>query len=197
MAETGKKQPNPLLKMALEIGPLILFFVVYSKWDIYVATGVFMLTSVTSLAVSYARERTLPKMLLVSTILVLILGGLTIWLQNETFIKLKLTIMNGLFGGTLLIGLLLGKLFIKTVMGAALRLTDEGWRKLTWCWIGYFAFIAGLNEVIWRNFSTDFWVRFKTIALPVVSIVFFLSLLPLLKRHEVREEKGEEAAGSG
>ncbi len=194
MTEPEKPPPNPWVKIALEMGPLLLFLVVYTKWDIYVATAVFMVTSVTSLTVTYVRERKWPKMLLVSTVLVLILGGLTIWLQNDTFIKVKVTIVNALFGATLLAGMAFRRPFIKMVMGAAIRLTDDGWSKLTWCWIGYFAGVAALNELIWRNFSTDFWVKFKTIALPVLSIAFFLCLVPMISRHEIPEESEEEAA---
>jgi intracellular septation protein len=187
MSADGRPTPHPGVKLALELGPLILFFVVFSKWGIFAATGVFMVTSVVSLAYFWVTQRRLPTMPLVTAVLVLVLGGLTLYLQDETFIKLKLTVINGLFGTTLLVGLLLRRTMLKHLLGEALQLADRGWKVMTYLWIVYFYSLAALNEVVWRNTTTETWVKFKIIAIPVLTLVFFLALTPVISRHGVPE----------
>ncbi|MBP0615481.1 septation protein A [Jiella mangrovi] len=189
---------NPFLKFALELGPLLVFFFANSRGEdlarafpilgdlggpLFIATALFMAAMVISLAVSWAITRTLPIMPLVTLAVVLVFGGLTLWLQDETFIKMKPTIVNALFGCVLLGGLLFGKSLLGYVFDQAFKLDEEGWRKLTLRWGLFFIFLAVLNEVVWRNFSTDFWVNFKVWATMPITIVFMLTQLPLIKRH--------------
>jgi intracellular septation protein len=185
-----RSTPNPLQRAALDLGPLVVFFVVFSYWDIYAATAVFMGTSVLALAITWFRERRLHPVPLVTAAIVLVFGGLTLWLQNDTFVKVKVTIIYGLLGTALLIGHLLKKPLIKHVFGEGLRLAEEGWRALTLAGIGYFYALGGLNEIVWRNTSTETWVSFKTFALPVLSILFFLFLTPILRRYDQGADGG-------
>ncbi|MCZ6598617.1 MAG: septation protein A [Planctomycetota bacterium] len=189
MSGTDAKPAAPGKKLLIDFGPLLLFFVVYVKKDIFWATGAFMILSVAVLAYSWFTEHKLPTMLLVSSVLVLVLGGLTIALHDETFIKLKLTVVNALFGLILLGGLAFGKPLIKPLLGTAIRLTDEGWKRFTLCWVGYFAFVACLNEVVWRNTSTDFWVKFKVFGILPLTFLFFIALMPMISRYEIRDEE--------
>jgi len=198
MAEPARPRHNPLVKLCVELGPLVLFFVVFSNWGIYAATGVFMVTSVLSLAYAWVTEHRIPPMPLVTAVIVLVLGGLTLWLHNDTFIKLKLTLINGLFGLVLAVGLALRKPLVKHLFGDALQLADEGWRRMTWLWMAYFFFIAGLNEVVWRNTTLETWVRFKTFALPILSLLFLFGALgPLIARYDLSPKEPGEKPSSG
>ena len=187
MPDPARKRPHPLVKLAVELGPLIVFFVVFSRWGIYAATGTFMVTSVLALGYAWVTEHRIPPMPLVTAVIVLVLGGLTLWLHDETFVKLKLTVVSALFALILLAGLVLRKPLVKHVLGEALRLTDEGWRIVTCLWIGYFVLLGALNEVVWRNTSTENWVRFKTFAVPALPLVFILLTTPLIARYEEAE----------
>jgi intracellular septation protein len=193
-----EKQINPLLKFALELGPLVVFFFANSKGDwlaarfpalaelggpLFVATALFMVATVAALSVSWALTRTLPIMPLVSGFFVIVFGGLTLWLQNETFIKMKPTIVNTLFAAILLGGLLFGRSLLGYVFNQAFKLDDEGWRKLTLRWGVFFLVMAVMNEVVWRNFSTDFWAGFKVWATMPITMIFMLFQIPLLQRH--------------
>ena len=182
---------NPLLKLALELGPLVLFFIANAREGIFVATAVFMVAIVVSLALSYWLMRHVPIMPLVSAVVVLVFGGLTLFLQDELFIKLKPTIVNTLFGSILLIGLWFGKSLLGYVFDTVFRLDAEGWRKLTFRWGLFFFFLAALNEVIWRLFSTDFWVAFKVFGVMPITIAFALAQMPLLTKHALEDEGGE------
>jgi intracellular septation protein len=198
MAEPARPRHNPLVKLGVELGPLLLFFAVFSWWGIYAATAVFMATSVLSLAYAWVTERRIPPMPLITAVLVLVLGGLTLWLHNDTFIKLKLTVINGLFGLVLAVGLVLRKPLVKHIFGDALQLADEGWRRMTWLWMAYFFFIAGLNEVVWRNTTLETWVRFKTFALPILSLLFLFGALgPLIARYDLSPKESGEKPSSG
>ncbi len=140
-----------------------------------------------ALAVSFALTRRLPIMPLVTGIVVLIFGGLTLALQDETFIKMKPTIVNVLFGSTLLGGLLFGRSLLGYVFDSVFRLDDEGWRKLTFRWGIFFFVLAVLNEIVWRNFSDDVWVNFKVFGIMPLTIVFTLAQMPLIQRHALPE----------
>ena len=191
---------HPLLKLALELGPLMVFFFanLRGEWlvarfpalaelggPLFVATGLFMGATILSLVVSKVVLGHLPIMPFVSGIVVLIFGSLSIWLQNETFIKMKPTIVNALFGFTLLGGLAFGKSLLGYVFNAAFQLDAEGWRKLTLRWGIFFLFLAVLNEVIWRNFSDDFWVAFKVWGTMPITIIFTMAQMPLIMKHTV------------
>lgn len=200
--EAERKEVPPLLKLALELGPLLVFFFTNARGEslierfpvlghigepIFLATALFMVATVIALTVSWILTRTLPMMPLISGIVVLVFGALTLWLHNETFIKMKPTIVNTLFGSILLGGLFFGKALLGYVFDSAFRLDAEGWRKLTFRWGLFFLFLAITNEVIWRNFSTDFWVAFKVWGTMPITIVFTLSQMPLIQKHTLPE----------
>ena len=187
MANTPKPL-SPFLKLVLEMGPLVAFFIANSKLGILQGTLVFMVTTAIALAVSYGIARTVPMMPLVSGVFVMLFGGLTVLLQDELFIKLKPTIVNLLFASILTTGILLGRNFLKIMFGTALTLDDEGWRVLTLRWIGFFVVLAILNEVTRRYFSTDLWVTFKTFGALPLTLVFTFCQFPLIKRHWAGEK---------
>lgn len=175
---------HPGLKLALELGPLVLFFVGNARWGIFAGTAVFMVAILIALAVSYALTRHLPIMAIVSAVIVTVFGGLTLMLQDETFIKVKPTIIYGLFGATLAGGLLFRKPLLELVFDSVFNLTEEGWRKLTVRWALFFLFMAVLNEVVWRTQTTDFWVSFKLFGAVPLTFLFAAAQYPLLMRHE-------------
>jgi intracellular septation protein len=185
-------QLNPFLKLALELGPLIVFFLANQRAGIFTATSVFIVATLLSLGVHYALVRKLPTMPLVSGVVVVVFGGLTIALQDDQFIKLKPTIVNTLFGLVLLGGLYFGKPLLAVVLDSMFTLTDEGWRKLTLRWALFFFVLALLNEIVWRTQSTDFWVSFKVFGIMPLTIAFALAQTPLLMRYEVKEAAGGE-----
>jgi len=178
-----KKQLDPILKLVLDIGPLILFFAANARFGIYAATGAFMVAVLIALAVSYALTRHIALMPVVTAAIVLIFGGLTLVLHNDLFIKLKPTIIYVLFGGTLLVGLLLDKPFLSILFDQVFHLTDEGWRKLTWRWVIFFFALAMLNEIVWRNFSTDTWVSFKLFGVVPLTFLFGALQYPLIMKY--------------
>ncbi len=190
---TAKAELPPLMRLLTEAGPLLLFFGVNAKWGIFTATAAYMASAAVAMAYTYWRIRRLPLMPIIALGFVLLFGGLTIWLHDETFIKVKVTLVNLLFGAVLLVGLAFNRLFLKLLMGEAMRMTDEGWRKLTLRWGLFFLFLAGLNEVVWRSLSTDAWVNFKVFGLLPLTFAFAIAQAPLMMRHQLPEETGEEA----
>ncbi|HMO30771.1 septation protein A [Enterovirga sp.] len=197
MDEPGPSRLNPLAKLALELGPLVLFFLANAYSDrfgvpadrrIFVATGLFVVATVIALAVHYLLVRRLPLMPLVSGVVVVVFGGLTIALHDETFIKLKPTIVNSLFGACLLGGLAFDKPLLRVVMDSMFELTEEGWRKLTLRWAIFFFVLAGLNEIVWRTQTTDAWVNFKVFGIMPLTVLFALAQTPLLMRYELKRE---------
>ncbi len=216
-AATAKPPENAALKLVLEMGPLIAFFVSNSKPDwfrpllapvlpaslitgpqsgIFIATAIFMAAMLVSLVLTKSLLGKLPIMPLVSGVVVLIFGGLTLWLHDDLFIKLKPTIVNTMFGTVLLGGLAMGKPLLPYVLDSVFRLTAEGWRKLTFRWGVFFFFLAALNEVVWRLFSTDFWVSFKVWGTMPITIIFAMAQVGLLQRYELKDQglKDEERA---
>jgi intracellular septation protein len=183
---------NPILKLALEIGPLALFFLTNARAGLFWATGVFMVAILISLSITWILERRLPTLPLVTGIFVLIFGGLTLILQDELFIKLKPTIVNTLFAVILLGGLLRGKSFLKSLMGSMFPMTDQGWRVLTLRWAMFFVVLAILNEIVWRNASTDDWVSFKVFGIMPLTILFSVLQLPTMNRHRLPENDVED-----
>lgn len=193
---------NPFLKLVLEIGPLAVFFIAFRVFagDPLVLGGVpyqgavaatffFVPAILLSLAVSWALTRTLPRMAVVTAVVVVIFGGLSIWLNDDAFIKMKPTIVNALFAIALAIGLAQGRSYLKYLMGEALPLNDEGWMIFTRRWMWFFVFLAVLNEAIWRTQTTEFWVNFKTFANLPLTLAFMATQLPLLKRHGLGDQK--------
>lgn len=174
---------NPILRLGIEMGPLLVFFAANASYGIFAATGVFMVAIVISLVVAYAAARHIPTLPLVSGVIVLVFGGLTLYLQDETFIKLKPTIVNALFAAAIFGGLVLGKNYVKTLLGTMVALNDEGWRRLAIRWGLFFIVMAVLNEIVWRNFSTDAWVTFKVFGFLPLTVVFALAQTPLMHRY--------------
>jgi intracellular septation protein len=186
MTESAPIKPaelNPLLKLALDLGPLLLFFFVNGRFGIYAATGSFMVATVVSLIVTYVLIRRIAIMPLVSAIVVMVFGGLTIWFQNETFIKVKPTIIYSLFAILLLGGLAFGRSLIAIVLDSMFSLDADGWKKLTLRWGLFFLVMAVVNEIVWRSVSTDAWVAFKTFGFLPLTVLFALAQTPLMMRH--------------
>ena len=177
---------NPFLKLALEMGPLVVFFLANQKAGIFAATGLFMAAVLLSLIVSYALTRHLPVMPMVTAVVVLVFGGLTLWFHDELFIKLKPTIVNSLFGTVLLGGLWFGRPLLPVVLDTVFQLTDEGWRKLTFRWGLFFFVLAAINEVVWRTQTLDTWVNFKVFGIMPLTVAFALAQTPLILKHEIK-----------
>ena len=183
--ENASATQSQLLKLAVEIGPLVVFFIVNSRAGIFWGTGVFMVTTIAALIASRYMFGRIPVMPLVSGACVVVFGGLTLWLQDDHFIKIKPTIVNALFAVALFGGLFAGHSLLKVVFGEVFRLNEDGWRKLTLRWACFFTFLAVLNEVVWRTVSTDTWVSFKVFAIMPLTMIFALSQIGLLKAHEI------------
>jgi len=211
-ATGGRPQENPLIKLALEMGPLVLFFLANSKPDLFrpmvariigdglanagqggilVATFVFMVAMLISLVLTKILTGRLPVMPLVSGVVVFVFGGLTLFFQDDTFIKLKPTIVNCLFGAVLLGGLAFGKPLLPYALDAVFELDAKGWWALTFRWGVFFFVLAALNEIVWRTQSTDFWVAFKVWGVMPLTMAFAIAQTPLLMRHGPKEPAGE------
>ena len=158
-----KKVPHPLFKLATELGPLIVFFIANAKSNLFIATGLFMVAVVAAMIASYVVTRHVPLMAIVTAVVVIVFGTLTLVLHDETFIKMKPTIVYTLFAAILGGGLLFGRSFIAIMFDQMFNLTPQGWRSLTWRWALWFFAMAVLNEIVWRTQSTDFWVTFKVV----------------------------------
>ena len=184
---------SPGVKLAVELGPLVVFFVAQRKWDLIVATGAFMVAMLASVVAARRLEGRWPTMPLITLVFVLLLGGLTLLLGDGLFIKVKPTFTNLTFAAILLGGMARGKLFLKVVFQEAFQLQDEGWRKLTLRFGWFFVALAALNEVVWRNFSDDGWTNFKVFGIMPLTVVFMLMQGGLLQRYAVEPEGTEEA----
>ncbi|MEL7463265.1 MAG: septation protein A [Pseudomonadota bacterium] len=199
----AKTQINPILKLVLEFGPLAIFFLTYRAYaeedviifgeayrGVVVATIAFIPAILFTLGVSWGMTREIPRMAAVTAVVVVVFGGLTIWLNDATFIKMKPTIVNGLFAAALGWGLMRGKSYLKLLVSEVIPLTDEGWMIFTKRWVLFFIFMAILNEIVWRSQTEAFWVNFKTFGSPIVTFAFMMSQVGLLSRYAPPEEKG-------
>lgn len=176
-------EPALLPKLLIELGPLLVFFAGNAVGGIFVGTAAFMVATLISLAVARFRYHKVPAMPLVSAVVVFVFGGLTLYLQDETFIKLKPTIVYSMFAMLLAAGLLLRKPLLELLFGPVFTLTEEGWRKLTFRWMAFFVTMAIVNEIVWRNFSTDAWVSFKAFGFLPLTFLFAIAQVPLLQRY--------------
>ena len=175
---------NPQLRrMLLDFGPLLVLFAAYHLANIFVATAAFMVAAAAALALGWMIERKLSPMPIFTTVVVMIFGGLTLYLQNETYLKMKVTVLYFCFGIVLLGGLATGRLLIKYVFSQAFDLTEEGWRKLTLRWGIFCLALAALNEAVWRNVSTGIWLDFKVFGIIPLIFIFTMAQVPLILRH--------------
>jgi intracellular septation protein len=188
-----KTTPHPLFKLATELGPLLVFFIANAKFHLFVATGAFMVAVVAAMIASYVVTRHVPIMALVTGIIVIVFGTLTLVLHDETFIKVKPTIIYSLFAGVLGGGLLFGRSFIAIMFDQMFNLTPRGWRSLTMRWALFFLALAVLNEIVWRTQTTDFWVNFKVFGVTPLTMLFALTQMPLIKRYQVEPVSLEES----
>lgn len=178
----------PLLKLIFELGPLVVFFLTNNQYGIFVATAVFMGVTVVSLIASKIVLKKIPVMPLVTGAFVLVFGALTLYLQNDIFIKMKPTIVNVLFATALAGGLYFGRSLMKILLGDVIKLQDEGWRKLTARWAAFFLVLAILNEIVWRGFDTDTWVAFKTFGIMPITFLFMMAQIGLLQKYQIPED---------
>ncbi|MCA6108747.1 septation protein A [Bradyrhizobium cenepequi] len=193
-----KKAPHPLFKLATELGPLLIFFFVNAKSNLFVATGVFMVAVVVAIAAAYLVTRHVPLMAIVTAVVVVVFGTLTLILHDETFIKMKPTIVYTLFAAILGGGLLFGRSFIAIMFDQMFNLTPHGWRILTFRWALWFLAMAVVNEIVWRTQSTDFWVTFKVFGMVPLTMLFAVTQMPLIKRYQLEPvslERSEAEAG--
>ncbi len=189
---TSRKSPG-WLRPVVDYGPLAVFFIAYYKFDLFAATSGLMAATAVALVLSLVFERRVPTMPLVTAAVVGVFGGLTLWLQDETFIKMKPTIVQIIFAVVLFGGLAFGRSFLKSVLGASLTMDDEGWRKLTMRYAFFFLAMAAVNEVVWRTQSTDFWVTFKVFGLAGMTILFAITQIPTMTKHGLGKESDEDA----
>jgi len=190
---------NPVLKLVLEVGPIAVFFLAYrlapvadglavaerQLEQILFATAVFVPTILGALAASWLLTRKLPKMAVITAVVVTIFGGLTLILRDDTFVKMKPTILYGLFAGILAFGLLRGQSYLKYLMDELIPMQDAGWMKFTVRFVVFYVFLAVLNEIVWRGWGTDTWVNFRTFVLPVANFGFIMAQVPLFQRYAV------------
>ena len=174
-----------IYKLLIDIGPLAVFFIFYPRSGLQASILPLMIATVIAVLFSYILEKKIPIMPTVGAGIVLIFGGLTIYFDNEVFIKMKPTIINLIFAIILYGGMLVKKPLLKILLGAALRLEEEGWRIFTSRWIGFFIALAVLNEIVWRTQTTDIWVNFKVFGILPITFIFTMTQFPLIKKHQI------------
>ena len=199
----ARRHINPVLKLVLEVGPIAVFFLAYrlapvaeglsdserQLEQILFSTKVFVPTILVALAASWLLTRHLPKMAVITAVVVTIFGGLTLILRDDTFVKMKTTILYGLFAGILLFGLIRGQSYLKYLMDELIPMSDAGWMKFTVRFVVFYLCLAVLNEIVWRTWGTDTWVDFRTFVLPVANVVFIMAQLPLFQRYAADEPR--------
>ena len=194
----------PLLKLALEVGPIAVFFLAY-RWapvpeglsvterqlqQVIFSTQVFIPTILAALGLSWLLTRHLPRMAVITAIVVVVFGGLTLILRDDTFVKMKPTILYGIFAAILGFGLLRGQSYLRYLMDEMLPMAQEGWMTLTRRFVVFYLCLAVLNEIVWRGWGTDAWVNFRTFVLPLANIAFIRAQIPLFQRHAITREEG-------
>jgi intracellular septation protein len=181
-------------RLGLEAGPLAVFFVVNQVWDIFTATATFMVATLIAVVLSLKLERRVPLMPLVSSFFVLLFGGLTLVLEDDLFIKIKPTVVNLLFAAILFASLALRRHILKVLLGTVMMMSDHGWRVLAWRWAFFFIFLAIVNEVVWRSFSTEFWAGFKLFGIMPMTLVFAAAQVPLIMKEQIQPAETTEPA---
>ena len=176
-----------LYKLLIDIGPLAVFFIFYTRSGLQASILPFMVATIIAVLFSYILEKKIPIMPTVGAGIVLLFGGLTIYFDNDVFFKMKPTIINVLFAVILYGGILMNKPFLKYLLGAALKLEEAGWKILTQRWIGFFIALAVLNEIVWRTQSTDVWVNFKVFGILPITFIFTMTQFPLIKKYQIED----------
>jgi len=176
-----------LYKLLIDIGPLAVFFIFYTRSGLQASILPFMVATVIAVLFSYILEKKIPIMPTVGAGIVLLFGGLTIYFDNDIFFKMKPTIINVLFAVILYGGILINKPLLKYLLGAALKLEEAGWKILTQRWIGFFIALAVLNEIVWRTQSTDIWVNFKVFGILPITFIFTMTQFPLIKKYQIED----------
>ena len=194
----------PLLKLALEVGPIAVFFLAY-RWapvpeglsvterqlqQVIFSTQVFIPTILAALGISWLLTRHLPRMAVITAIVVVVFGGLTLILRDDTFVKMKPTILYGIFAAILGFGLLRGQSYLRYLMDEILPMAQEGWMTFTRRFVIFYLCLAVLNEIVWRGWGTDTWVNFRTFVLPLANVAFIMAQIPLFQRHAITREEG-------
>jgi intracellular septation protein len=176
-----------LYKLFIDIGPLAVFFIFYTRSGLQASILPFMVATVIAVLFSYILEKKIPIMPTVGAGIVLLFGGLTIYFDNDVFFKMKPTIINVLFAVILYGGILINKPLLKYLLGAALKLEEVGWKILTQRWIGFFIALAVLNEIVWRTQSTDIWVNFKVFGILPITFIFTMTQFTLIKKYQIED----------
>ncbi len=176
-----------LYKLLIDIGPLAVFFIFYTRSGLQASILPFMIATVIAVLFSYILEKKIPIMPTVGAGIVLLFGGLTIYFDNDVFFKMKPTIINIFFAVILYGGILINKPLLKYLLGAALKLEETGWKILTQRWIGFFIALAVLNEIVWRTQSTDVWVNFKVFGILPITFIFTMTQFPLIKKYQIED----------
>ena len=176
-----------LLKLLVDIGPLAIFFIFYTRTNLQSAILPFMIATVIAVILWYIVENKIPIMPTVGAIIILVFGGLSLYFNNDVFFKMKPTIINLLFALILYGGMIVKKPLLKFLLGAAIKLKDEGWKILTQRWISFFIALAILNEIVWRTQSTDIWVNFKVFGILPITFIFTMTQFPLIKKYQIED----------
>jgi intracellular septation protein len=192
---TDKKEMPQGLKLALDFAPLVAFFIAYKIGGVYWATGIIIALTIVSLIIGYVITGKIAKFPLFSGILITVMGGLTLYLQNDMFVKMKPTAANVIFAAILGGGLLSDRMFLKDLLGSAIEMSETAWRTLTWRWVIFFLALAGLNEYVWRTMSEATWVNFKVFGLMGLTMVFALANAPFMAKHMKHEDANPSADG--
>lgn len=184
---TARPELTGWKKLAIDFGPLLIFFAAYSRFDIFVGTGAFMASTAVAMIAAWMLTRHIPAMTWFSAVLVGVFGGLTLWLRDETFIKIKPTIVFLIFAAILFFGLFRKRNYLKAILGSAFEgLSERGWELLAWRWAFFFLVLAGLNEIFWRFFPTDIWLHFKLWGDTLLTFLFAIAQAPMLIRHGLK-----------
>jgi intracellular septation protein len=192
---TEKKEIPQGLKLALDFIPLVAFFAAYKIAGVYWATSIIIALTLVSLVVGYAITGKVAKFPLFSAILITVMGGLTLYLHNDMFVKMKPTAANLIFASVLGGGLLSNRMFLKDLLGSTIDMPEQAWRKLTWRWTAFFLVLAGLNEYVWRTMSEATWVNFKVFGLMGLTVLFAVANAPFMARHMPKEDDKPSADG--